>query len=78
MSDDDAHITQRELDSMNDKIDAAVREIKKEVRWLLLLGLAGSQLVRNIDIPPSLTTTGAIIAAAAFVGKASLSFFFAR
>lgn len=72
------HVTEQELQHVEERIDAAVREIKKEVRWLLLLGLAGSQLIRNIDIPPGLTTTGAIIAAVAFVGKVGAGFLFAR
>ena len=74
----DRHVTEAELDLVSQRIDQAVAEIKKEVRWLLLLGLAGSQLIRNIDLPASVTTTGAIVAAVLFVGKVGAGFLFAR
>lgn len=78
----DRHITEEELraviERVDEKIDSAVAEVKKEVRWLLILGLAGSQLIRNVDLPASITTTGAIVAAAVFSGKVVLGYFFAR
>ena len=76
------HISEGELDRalarIEQRVDEAKQDIKKEVRWLLVLGLGLSQLFRNIDIPAALTTTGALVAATAFAGKVVASYFFVR
>lgn len=68
MTDDDKPCTHRDL-------KAVATDIKKEVRWLLLLGLAGSQLIHSLDVPSLVTTTGSIVATAVFAGKVAASFF---